>query len=555
MARQFSRRDLLSSLLALPLVGGCLAEFDAAGQASIDAALDGIEGSIVGPSLALGHRLRQHSAFDLPPDSFRDIGVVIVGGGIAGLSAAWRLKRSGYDDFVLLELESSPGGTSRSDRSPVVAYPWGAHYLPPPTQENAELVKLLGEMGVVEGVDRHGEPLIAEQFLCREPEERIFYKGRWYEGLYLYAGASQEDLRQWRALEQEIDHWVRWRDASGRRAFALPMRRGTDDAEVTRLDSMSMADWLAERKLTSARLNWLVDYGCRDDYGLRADQTSAWAGLFYFASRIPRPGEEARPLVTWPDGNGRIVNHLYSAVKSHVATGWAVADVNPVNTAQGPLVEIIALDAAAGEHRGYRARRVLFAAPQFVARHVIRPYRDNPPDHLRDFQYGSWVVANLHLKARPHEPDYPLCWDNVFYESPSLGYVVATHQRGLDHGPTIFTYYYPFCDDDPHAARSKLLAMDWRGCATLVLADMARAHPDIAPLVERIDVMRWGHAMIRPTPGFIWSASRARAQQPFRGIHFANTDLSGVALFEEAFDHGLRAADEILEPGPSFAQP
>ena len=330
MARQINRRELLTSLLAVPLVGGCRAEFDAASHASIERALDGIEGNIVGPSFELGHRLRQHPAFDLPPERFRDVGIVIVGGGIAGLAAAWRLKRSGYDDFILLELESSPGGTSRSDRSPVVAYPWGAHYLPAPTRENPELVTLLDELGVVEGVDRDGEPLIAEQFLCREPEERIFYKGRWYEGLYLSAGASDEDLRQWRLLEDEIERWVAWRDASGRRAFALPMRSATDDPEVTRLDSMTMADWLAERGLDSARLRWMVDYGCRDDYGLRLDQTSAWAGLFYFASRIARRGEEARPLITWPEGNGRIVNHLYAAVKSHVATGRAVASVNPV---------------------------------------------------------------------------------------------------------------------------------------------------------------------------------------------------------------------------------
>jgi hypothetical protein len=429
----------------------------------------------------------------------------------------------------------------------VVKYPWGAHYLPAPTQENTELVKLLGELGVVEGVDRDGEPLIAEQFLCREPEERIYYKGRWYEGLYLVAGASDEDLRQWKSLEEEIGRWVAWRDAGGRRAFALPMRRGTDDPEVTRLDSMTMADWLAEHGLDSARLRWMVDYGCRDDYGLRMDQTSAWAGLFYFASRIVRPGEEARSLITWPEGNGRIVNHLYAAVKNHVATPWAAADVNPVHEGDASHVDVIALGASEGELRAYRARHVIFAAPQFVARHVIRPYRDDPPEHLRDFQYGSWLVANVHLKARPREADYPLCWDNVFFESPSLGYVVATHQRGLDHGPTIFTYYYPFCDDDPQAARARLLAMDWRDCATIVLADLARAHPDITPLIDRIDVMRWGHAMIRPAPGFIWSASRRAAQQPFRGIHFANTDLSGMAIFEEAFDHGLRAADEILE--------
>ena len=35
---------------------------------------------------------------------------------------------------------------------------------------------------------------------------------------------------------------------------------------------------------------------------------------------------------------------------------------------------------------------------------------------------------------------------------------------------------------------------------------------------------------------------RRQAAQPWRGIHFANTDLRGVALFEEAFHHGLRAA-------------
>jgi len=29
-------------------------------------------------------------------------------------------------------------------------------------------------------------------------------------------------------------------------------------------------------------------------------------------------------------------------------------------------------------------------------------------------------------------------------------------------------------------------------------------------------------------------------------VHFANTDLSAVALFEEALYHGVRAAEEVL---------
>jgi len=123
---------------------------------------------------------------------------------------------------------------------------------------------------------------------------------------------------------------------------------------------------------------------------------------------------------------------------------------------------------------------------------------------------------------------------------------VATHQRGLDRGPTVFTYYYPLCDADPRVARTRLLSTDRRGWADIALTDLERAHPAIRSLCTRLDVMRWGHAMIRPQPGFIWGGARSKAQKPFRGIHFAHTDLSGIALFEEALDHGVRAAEEVL---------
>ena len=58
--------------------------------------------------------------------------------------------------------------------------------------------------------------------------------------------------------------------------------------------------------------------------------------------------------------------------------------------------------------------------------------------------------------------------------------------------------------------------------------------------------MRWGHAMVRPHPGLISGGALLRAREPLRDIHFAHCDLSGVALFEEALYHGVRAAEEIL---------
>ena len=58
--------------------------------------------------------------------------------------------------------------------------------------------------------------------------------------------------------------------------------------------------------------------------------------------------------------------------------------------------------------------------------------------------------------------------------------------------------------------------------------------------------MRWGHAMVRPEPGLLWDPEFLALSRPFGGVHFAHTELSGLALFEEAQDHGLRAAEEVL---------
>jgi hypothetical protein len=43
----------------------------------------------------------------------------------------------------------------------------------------------------------------------------------------------------------------------------------------------------------------------------------------------------------------------------------------------------------------------------------------------------------------------------------------------------------------------------------------------------------------------MWSDSRAQLAAPLGRVRFAHTDLSGLALFEEAFDHGLRAARDV----------
>jgi phytoene dehydrogenase-like protein len=519
MEARVNRRDLLVALLGASFTG-CARRTPPLPP-----------GELVGADLALGHRLRE--PLRRSPSRWETVPLLIVGGGVAGLSAGWHLQRRGFRDFRIVELESVLGGTSRSGTDPI-PHPWGAHYLPAPVADNTELLTLLREMGAVEGTDPHtGDPLFAEHILCRDPHERLFARGQWHEGLWLSAGANADDEAQRNRFFAEVSRWIAYRDGQKRRAFTLPSRLGSTDRDVLDLDRLSMADWLRERGFTSPRLWWQIDYACRDDYGAHPADVSAWAGLFYFASRKGDAEAESQPLLTWPEGNGRLIAHLARGQRSE--TGWAVADVNALPEG----AEVLAVNAQ-GECRGWRARAVIFAGPRFVAQRVIRGL---PPTEL-PFTYGAWMVANLHLRERPREPGVPLCWDNVLYDSPSLGYVVATHQQGVDHGPTLWTYYYPLCDSDAPTARTRLYQYGRDEWAEVALADLERAHPELRTLVTRIDVMRWGHAMIRPTVGFF----RTRHQVPMRHgcVWLAHSDSTGLPLFEEAFDSGLRAAEGAL---------
>ena len=89
-----------------------------------------IAGGFVNDGLPLGHQLRDRTLIAAPKQTIK-IPVVIVGGGIAGLSAAWRLDKKGFRDFVLLEMEREAGGNSDPARTKSRHFP-GRHTTPRP---------------------------------------------------------------------------------------------------------------------------------------------------------------------------------------------------------------------------------------------------------------------------------------------------------------------------------------------------------------------------------------------------------------------------------------
>src|SRR5258706_7235689 len=131
--------------------------------------------------------------------------------------------------------------------------------------------------------------------------ERLFIHGRWQEGLVPQLGISQADQRAIESFLAEMQRLKLARGGDGRRAFTIPLNKSSRAEEFTRLDAITMADYLrAKGWLESAPLRWYVDYCCRDDYGSGIQTVSAWAGIHYFASRDGRAADAADyAVVTW----------------------------------------------------------------------------------------------------------------------------------------------------------------------------------------------------------------------------------------------------------------
>ena len=48
---------------------------------------------------------------------------------------------------------------------------------------------------------------------------------------------------------------------------------------------ITMQEYMRKKGWDSERLDWFVNYGCRDDYACPIDEVSAWAGIHYYACR------------------------------------------------------------------------------------------------------------------------------------------------------------------------------------------------------------------------------------------------------------------------------
>lgn len=493
-----------------------------------------------GSDFQSGHLLREPGPAPKAVEE-REVKTAILGAGMAGLSAAWQLDRSGWKEFEIFDLETRAGGNSRYASYPASKAPLAAHYLPVPTAESVEVRELLLEMGLMRQTS-DGKPDYDERQLCQPLKERLRYGKRWYESLVPLSELSEGEREQFADFKREVKFWQEYRDGQGRKAFAIPLAYSSREPELMALDRISFARYAQEKGWTLPFVRWLLEYATRDDYGAGLEQVSAWAGLHYFCCRDGGGFRDDDAIFVWPEGNGRIVEHLLGRVGDRLRTRHLVKKLEP-----GKKVAIELLQVDSGRTVRLVADNCIYCLPAFQ-----RPYHfaEAPAPSAK---YAPWVTANLVLRRPPQElSDFSEpAWDNVIYGSSSLGYVVARHQTAAfrNSGPNVWTWYRSFPGEEPEKVRERLLKSRWEEWRNEIIDDLKVVHPDIAQVTERIDVALFGHGMIVPSVNYVWGPELESLRRPLENVWFAHSDLSGISVFEEAQYRGVLAAEELMSSG------
>lgn len=492
-----------------------------------------------GTNHILGHRLRTK---DFPKISRTiEIPYLIVGGGIAGLSAGRQFKKRGIEDFLILELEKNTGGNSRNGENKHSKYPLGAHYLPLPNIHDKELMQFLEESKIITGF-KDNFPIFDEEQLTFMPQERLFIKNTWQESLIPKFGISKVAEDDFSRFFEMMTDFRSKKGNDKKFIFDIPISNSSQDKSFNFLDKITMKEWLLEHNFSSEELFEYVNYCCRDDFGLGIEFVSSWAGIHYFASRKHNSTKDkTENVLTWPEGNSRLTTHLKAFSKDKTLTNHLVYEAKTV----GDKVHLKVFDDAKNESFEIISDKVIFATPQFINGYLL-PERKEISKH---FHYAPWLLATLTVENLNDNDSFPLCWDNVIYGAKGLGYIFNQHQNlGQIQEKKVITYYYSFSSEDLKKSRKELLSKPEKFWKEMIINDLKIAHPDIKNLIQEIHIQRIGHGMISPVPGFISGNSRKEASQSIENkIYFAHSDLAGISIFEEAFHQGINAVNQLLD--------
>lgn len=448
--------------------------------------------------------------------------VVIVGGGMAGLTAAYALTNK---KILLIEGNPRMGGNAKSQNAGKSWVSQGAAYLGE-TEPGDELDKFFTALGI-------------KNYIRKVENEPVTMNGKFitkfWEGETDPARAA-EFIHVRKRLQEVYDHDLP----------ELPLWDMSARAHWDNYDRMSFADWLhREFGDVHPHIMELITLYFWSSFNGSPAEISAAHGLYFFASDTC-----GSPQVL-PGGNGFLAQKMYEALKARpnvTMLGQAFAvDISVVNgKAQ------VCYKNSENTLTTVASSKCIVASPKMVMKHVISGIDPVQKKAMDDMTYRAYLVANVMLKKKIPSRGYDVY--TMTGTVPSREYddskdrvfadVIFADWASKDNvDKTALTLYIPI----PYDMGQQYLFID-----TLYQKYEARVRTKLAPIltglglswndVDGMRLVRFGHSMPVARTNLVANGTFERAAKDIAGvIFFANQDNWGNPCFETSWKSAMDA--------------
>jgi oxygen-dependent protoporphyrinogen oxidase len=434
---------------------------------------------------------------------------IIVGGGLAGLCAAYRLRDK---RILVLEAADRPGGRIESQPRGDYWLNFGAHMFGGPGTLIGDLCTQLGLEARPIGGALLGMSLVGRRLLGGAIET---YPLR----LPLSMAARVSMVKMGLALRRGTSRTVK----------ALHPRAGETPAE-TRARVLAI-----ENDITlSAMIGWLhpeiadILTAITERTGGDPDEMAAGYALRSFAN-VWSQHSPGRNLL---GGSSGLPDALAGQLDSRILYG------NVVQSVEQRDEEVVVTATSAGEMQQFRARTAVVATPAFVTRQILRGLPTETATALGTIRYGAFLSAAVLTKETGAMP-----WDR--------NYAISTPRRSFSVLFNQATTVRSASSRKPGG--SLMLFRGAKGAARLMqesdaaieaafTADLAAEFPESRGIVREIVVRRWEAGAPYSFPGR--AGIQAALTKPLGRIALAG-DYLEFPNMEAAAATGFEAADKV----------
>jgi protoporphyrinogen/coproporphyrinogen III oxidase len=439
------------------------------------------------------------------------VDAVVVGGGIAGLAAAWELRDR---DVLLLEADRRLGGRIRSEPRGDVWLNFGAHVF---GGAGSVTDRLLAESGVtavpvpgrLAAVSLNGR-LVASGGVETFPF-RLPMSGRSRVALAWAGVRLRMAVRRYAAIAAPVPG----EDPAARQ---LRMLRFMDDRSFSQFIGRLPADVDLLFRSTLTRSSG------------EPEELAAGYGVGYFHLVWNRSAGLSRNVL---GGSSRFPAALAAGLGDRARLGARVTGVRR----DGSGVRVAWTEA--GEPREIRAAAAIVATPAYVTRDIVADLPHETAAALEAIPYGPYVVGGILTGERSGMP-----WDELYaLATPKRSFSMLFNTANVlragggprQPGGSLMVY--------AAAGFARRLAdLDDTAVADRFLEDLATLYPDARDVVSEIVIQRWDRGLPYPRVGR--SRLQAALTRPLGPIHLAG-DYLGTWYTETSIQTAVAAAAAV----------